>query len=53
MLETATDLYFALNGTMATSQAELVDGQMIVEPSPRFELTADGTIVPAPGSPCT
>ncbi|MGB0113152.1 MAG: hypothetical protein WBP59_08015 [Ilumatobacteraceae bacterium] len=52
-LETATELYFALNGTMPTSQAELVAGKMIVEPSPRFVITPDGTISPAPGSTCT
>ncbi len=33
-------------------QQELVDAQLIRELSVRFDVNADGVIVPAPGSPC-
>lgn len=51
-LTTAEELFLTLNARMPTSQAELVEQQLIKEPSPRFEITADGEIVPAPGSAC-
>jgi hypothetical protein len=51
-LEAAAETYELLNGAPATSQQELVDAQMIREPSVRFDIAADGTVVPAPGSPC-
>lgn len=51
-MQTATDAYEVLNGALPTSEDDLVTGQLIREPSPRFDITADGLIVPAPGGPC-
>ena len=51
-MQTATDAYEVLNGALPTSEDDLVVGQLIREPSPRFDITADGLIVPAPGGPC-
>jgi hypothetical protein len=51
-LATAQEYFLALNSRLPTSQAELVEQQMIREPSPRFEITPEGEIVPASGSPC-
>lgn len=51
-LETASELYETLNGSLPPSQIALVDAQLLRELSPRFEITTDGAIVPAPGSPC-
>jgi hypothetical protein len=52
MLEDASALYLALNGSPPATQQALVDAQILTEPSARFEITADGAIVPAPGGPC-
>jgi hypothetical protein len=52
-LETAAEAYAALNSAAPTSQQDLLDAQMIRELSVRFEISADGAVVPAPGSPCT
>jgi hypothetical protein len=52
MLEDASQLYLALNGSLPATQQALVEAQILTEPSARFEITADGAIVPAPGSPC-
>ncbi len=46
-------MYLALNGSLPTSQDDLLDAQIITERSVRFEISANGDIVPAPGSPCT
>ena len=51
-LQSAADAYELLNGAVPTSQQELVDAQLIRELSVRFDVNADGIIVPAPGSPC-
>ena len=51
-LATAEEAFVVLNGKMPTSEAELVEQQLILEPSAGYEITADGQIVPAPGSPC-
>jgi len=51
-LETAAEVYLGLNGTLPQSQNALLEAQLIREPSPRFEITAEGMIVPAPGSTC-
>lgn len=51
-MQTATDAYEVLNGALPTSEDDLVTGRLIREPSPRFDITADGLIVPAPGGPC-
>ena len=50
--ETAVEAYELLNGALPTSQQQLLDAQMIREPSERFEVSADGAVIPAPGSPC-
>ncbi len=52
MLADASELYLALNGALPASQGDLVDAQLLTELSPRFEITTDGLIVPAAGSPC-
>lgn len=52
-LQGATEMYLALNGTLPTSQDDLIDAQLIQERSVRFEISPEGDIVPAPGSPCT
>lgn len=52
-LQAATETYEILNGTLPTSQQELLDAQMIREVSVRFEITAEGDIVAAPGSLCS
>lgn len=52
-LELAADAYELLNGAAATSQQDLLDAQMILEPSPWFSMDADGDVVPTSGSPCT
>lgn len=51
-LELAADAYELLNGAAATSQQDLLDAQMILEPSPWFSMDAAGDVVPASGSPC-
>ena len=51
-LQSAVETYQLLNGSLPTSEQELVDAQMIREPSERFEITADGAVIGAPGSPC-
>ena len=52
-LESAVETYELLNGALPTTQQELLDAQMIRELSVRYDVTADGTVVPAAGSPCT
>ena len=51
-LTTAIELFVALNGEPPTSEQELVDVQMIVEPTENYDIDADGDIVAPPGSPC-
>ncbi len=52
-LEAAVQSYEILNGALPTSQQDLLDAQMVRELSARFEISAEGAIVAAPGSPCT
>jgi hypothetical protein len=52
-LESAVEAYELLNGALPTSQQELLDTQMIREPSVRFEVSADGAVISSPGSPCS
>jgi hypothetical protein len=51
-LTTASEAFHVLNGAEPTSQNDLLDAGLIKEPSPWFEITPDGVLVPAPGSPC-
>ena len=51
-LETAVEAYELLNGSLPANQQELLDAQMIREPSERFDVTAEGAVIPVPGSPC-
>jgi hypothetical protein len=51
-LQDASEMYLALNGTLPTSQDDLIGAQLVQERSVRFEISAEGDIVPAPGSPC-
>jgi hypothetical protein len=53
MLESAVEAYELLNGALPTNQQELLDAQMIREPSVRFEVSADGAVIASPGSPCS
>lgn len=53
ILEAATESYEILNGALPTSQQDLLDTQMIRELSVRFEISAEGAVVAAPGSPCS
>jgi hypothetical protein len=52
VVESAIEMFAALTGAPPVSEDELVSEGMLVEPSTRFDLAADGTVVPAPGSPC-
>jgi len=51
-LATAIELFVALNGEPPTSEQDLVDAQMIVEPTENYDIDADGEIVAPTGSPC-
>jgi hypothetical protein len=51
-IQTAVDTYELLNGGLPTSQQELVDAELIREPSVLFEISPDGAVVASPGSPC-
>jgi hypothetical protein len=52
-IQTAVETYELLNGALPASQQELVDAQLIREPSMRFEISPDGAVVASPGSPCS
>ncbi len=52
-IQTAVDTYELLNGELPASQQELVDAQLIREPSVRFEISSEGAVVAPPGSPCS
>lgn len=52
-IQTAVEAYELLNGALPTSQQELIDAQLIREPSVRFEISPDGVVVASPGSPCS
>ena len=52
-IQTAVEAYELLNGALPASQQELVDAQLIREPSVRFEISPEGAVVASPGSPCT
>lgn len=52
-LEAAVEMYIALVGDMPATQDDLVAEALLKEPSPRFEIGADGHVIPADGSPCT
>jgi hypothetical protein len=52
-IQTAVEAYELLNGALPTSQQELVDAQLIREPSVRFEISPEGAVVASPGSPCS
>jgi hypothetical protein len=51
--ELASDAYLALTGAPASTQQDLVDQGLLREPSLLLDVAADGTIIPAAGSPCT
>ncbi len=51
-LDTAVQAYELLNGAPPASQQDLLDAQMIRELSVRYEISADGVVMPAAGSPC-
>lgn len=51
-LAAAIEVFLALNGDPPTSEQDLVDARMIVEPSENYDIDVDGEIVPRPGSPC-
>lgn len=51
-LEIAAQAYQALNGTLPTSQDDLVVAALIIEPAPGFEITPDGLVQAIAGGPC-
>jgi hypothetical protein len=51
-LETASEALYAMTGAFPTSQADLVEAQILREPSTEFDIAVDGTIVPVDGGPC-
>ena len=51
-LAAAIEVFLALNGEPPTGEQDLVDAQMIVEPSEYYDIDVDGEIVTPPGSPC-
>jgi hypothetical protein len=52
-LESAVEAYALLNGQPPASQQELLDSQMIRELSERFDVSAEGAVMPAPAGPCS
>jgi hypothetical protein len=52
-IQTAVETYELLNGVLPASQQELVEAQLIREPSVRFEISPEGAVVASPGSPCS
>ncbi len=50
-LEIAIDAFTAMEGRPPTDETELV-GNFIREPSNGFDISPQGMVVPAPGSPC-
>lgn len=51
-LETAIDAFYAMEGRAPTDETELV-GTLLREASASYDIAPDGTLIPAPGSPCT
>ena len=51
-IQTAVDAYELLNGVLPASEQDLVDAQLIREPSVLFEISPEGAVVASPGSPC-
>jgi hypothetical protein len=52
-IQAAVETYELLNGVLPASQQELVEAQLIREPSVRFEISPEGAVVASPGSPCS
>jgi hypothetical protein len=52
-LEIAVESYFAQYGGTEVAETDLFTAHLIREESTMHDLTADGTIVRAPASPCT
>lgn len=52
-IQAAIEAYELLNGALPASQQDLVDAQLIREPSVRFEISPEGAVVASPGSPCS
>ena len=51
-LAAAIEVFIALEGEPPTSEQDLVDAQMIAEPTDSYDVDVDGEIVAEPGSPC-
>jgi hypothetical protein len=51
-LTMAADAFLALEGIAPPDQQALVDAGLVREPSPWFEISVDGVVVPAAGGPC-
>jgi hypothetical protein len=49
---TAIEAFTAMEGRPPNGEAELV-GTFLREPSPSYDIAADGTVTPAAGSTCT
>ncbi len=53
VMTSAIEMYAVLVGTPPASEDDLIAEGLVVEPSLRFDVAADGTLVAAPGSPCS
>jgi hypothetical protein len=51
-LTMAADAFLALEGAAPADQQALVEAGLVREPSPWFEITADGVVAAVPGGPC-
>lgn len=51
-IEAAVEMYATLNGADPTSEDDLVEEQLIREPSALHDVSPDGHVVAAPGTGC-
>ena len=51
-MDTAVESFFALNGRYPKSEAELVQGGLLVGESAFHDVGPDGAVIPAPNSGC-
>ena len=51
-LAAAIEVFIALEGEPPTSEQDLVDAQLITEPTDSYDVDVDGEIVAEPGSRC-
>jgi hypothetical protein len=51
-LSIAVEAFWAMEGRAPTTEDELV-GTFLREPSPAYDISPSGEVIPATGSPCT